>query len=141
MKKKNKKKGDKGMSFYKKKLDKVFALFIRLKETKEVNGKREGQCITCRNIKPFEELDAGHFISRVYLKYRWSPINVHIQCRYCNRFREGEKDKYFLWMIKKYGQKKVEQMVKDKDIVVKLDIDWLKKEIKKYKNKIKKLST
>ncbi len=127
---------NKGVAYYKKKLDKIFSQFIRLKETNQ----GWGRCVTCGKLKPFGELDCGHFISRRYTKFRWSEENAHIQCRYCNRFG-GEIDSYYLWMVKKYGQKKVEQMIKEKNETIKLNIDWLKKEIEKYKNKIKKLST
>jgi len=116
------------ISSLKKKLDKVFAKWVRYKETKGIGGK----CVSCGKYYPYEELDAGHFISCIYTKYRWDKRNVHIQCRKCNRFLNGNLDSYFLWMIKKYGMKTVKEMVKTKHEIVLLKVEDLEKLIKKY---------
>ncbi|MFK2167960.1 recombinase, partial [Bacteroides fragilis] len=45
------------------KLDKVFSLYIRLRDSKPFNY-RFFKCISCGEIKPFEQADCGHFHSR-----------------------------------------------------------------------------
>ena len=56
-------------------------------------------------------MDAGHFVS----KARGSSIyfveeNIHPQCQRCNRFLEGNKLLYTLYMIDMYGREKVEEL-------------------------------
>lgn len=56
-------------------------------------------------------MDAGHFISRDCNLYRYHVDNVWPQCRACNRFHEGRKQEYTLWMIERFGIERVEEMV------------------------------
>lgn len=67
----------------KEKLDKVFSMFIRLRDTMP-NG--YFRCISCGQIKPFEQADCGHFHSRRHLSTRFDEDNAHAECRACNRF-------------------------------------------------------
>jgi len=89
-----------------KRLDKVFSEYVRKKETK--NG--WGKCVSCGTPKSYEQLDAGHFINRKWRATRWLEENVHIQCIACNRFGEGDAAGYALYMLGRYGQKKVEYL-------------------------------
>lgn len=68
-------------------------------------------CVTCGVTKHWKELDAGHFIS----KSRGNSIyfeeeNIHPQCAGCNRFHEGNKHQYTLYMIDMYGREKIEEL-------------------------------
>ena len=68
-------------------------------------------CVTCGVTKHWKDLDAGHFIS----KSRGNSIyfeeeNIHPQCAGCNRFHEGNKHQYTLYMIDMYGREKVEEL-------------------------------
>ena len=86
-------------SYWKSKADKVFSLFIRKRDAE--NG---GNCISCGKWFPYEELDAGHFISRNCLQLRYDERNVNAQCRLCNRFRNGEQALYAKGLDTKYGK-------------------------------------
>ena len=127
------------MKDLKKELDKIFSLFIRLKETFFVGTRRMGKCVTCGKLVPFEKLDCGHFLSRRYLRFRWTEENAHIQCQYCNRFLSGNKKKYEDWMIQKYGLNFVKQMHKQKHETFKPDQKWLLERIRKYNKKVEYL--
>ena len=119
----------------KKKLDRVFCLYTRLKE---VGGRNKfGRCVTCGKKFGFKKLDAGHFISRNYTIHRWNPINVHTQCQRCNRFSGGEIEEYFLWMEVEYGREVVDDLISHKHDIVKLDRQWLLDKIEYYKKLIK----
>ena len=83
-----------------KKLDRVFSKYIRLRD--RVDGDF-CKCCTCGRVKHWKEMDAGHFINRRYYGVRFDERNVHAQCRYCNRFNEGEQAKYAEFLKKKYG--------------------------------------
>ncbi len=56
-------------------------------------------------------MDAGHFVS----KARGNSIyfveeNIHPQCVRCNRFLEGNKHLFTLYMLDTYGRKKIEEL-------------------------------
>lgn len=63
-----------------KQADTVFSLYVRNR------GATYGynHCYTCGVYLPIEELQAGHFISRRYVKVRWHPVNVWPSCNRCN---------------------------------------------------------
>lgn len=63
-----------------KKLDKVFALYIRLRDTMPSGYCK---CISCGRIKPYEEIDCGHFHGRMHMATRFDEDNCHGECHYC----------------------------------------------------------
>ena len=71
-----------------KRLDTVFSLYIRLKDSDE-NG--FCKCISCQKIQHYKDVDAGHFISRRHMSTRYDVNNVFPQCRYCNRYVAGNQ--------------------------------------------------
>ena len=117
----------------KKKLDVIFSKYIRLKHS--TNG--VVKCITCGGLDDWKNCDAGHYISRQHLITRYDERNVFPQCKSCNRFHEGRKDEYALFLIKEFG----------KNILTELNATkWkplygfnFEKKIKEYKEKLKTL--
>ena len=85
------------------KLDKEFSLFIRLRDCMP-NG--YFRCISCGQIKPFEQADCGHYFSRKHLSTRFDEDNCHAECRYCNRFLADHLEFYREGLIEKIGQQK-----------------------------------
>tara|TARA_R110002153_G_C13325786_1_gene497487 strand:+ start:2702 stop:3088 length:387 start_codon:yes stop_codon:yes gene_type:complete len=71
-----------------KRLDTVFSLYIRLKDSDE-NG--FCKCISCQKIQHYKDVDAGHFISRRHMSTRYDVNNVFPQCRHCNRYVAGNQ--------------------------------------------------
>ena len=63
-----------------KKLDKVFSAYIRLRDAMPNGCFR---CISCGQIKRFEQGDCGHYHSRTHMATRWEPDNCHMECRAC----------------------------------------------------------
>lgn len=92
------------------KLDRLFSEYIRKRDTKD------GMfiCVSCGRTLPYEEADAGHFINRKWMPTRWDETNVHAQCRRCNRFDEGNIPEYYKFMINKYGEDHVNELLKRK---------------------------
>lgn len=120
-----------------KKLDKVFSLYIRLRDVMP-NG--YGRCISCGKIKPFKELDAGHFYSRIHMATRFDEQNVNGECRFCNRFLSDHIIGYRANLIQKIGLGKVEYLgIKSKQ-TKKWSAFELEEMIKYYKNEVKRLS-
>ena len=60
------------------KLDRIFSLFIRYRDTMP-NG--YFQCISCGKIKPFNKADCGHYINRQHMSTRFDEMN----CKYGER--------------------------------------------------------
>jgi hypothetical protein len=102
-------------STLKTKLDKVVSLFIRARDKK---------CVICGST---EGLSNGHVFSRTSLNTRWDITpdgNCHAQCWSCN-YRHSSRDSYpyFNWYIKKFGQKKFDELHKRFSITTHLK-DW-----------------
>lgn len=65
-----------------KKLDAIFSQFIRLRDSQPF-GYRAFRCISCGQVKPFDQMDCGHFISRTHMSTRFDENNCHGECRAC----------------------------------------------------------
>lgn len=67
------------------KLDKVFSEYIRLRDSRAYDY-TAFRCISCGQVKPCSQADCGHYISRTAMATRWDEDNCHAECRSCNRF-------------------------------------------------------
>lgn len=83
------------------KLDRVFSAYIRLRDAMP-NG--YVRCISCGRIKPFSDVDCGHFHSRVHMSTRFDEMNCWAECRYCNRISSDHLISYQRNLIRKIGQ-------------------------------------
>lgn len=86
-----------------KKLDRVFALYIRLRDVMP-NG--YVRCISCGQIKRFEDVDCGHFHSRTHMATRFDEDNCHAECKFDNRFSSDHLIAYQRNLIQKIGQQR-----------------------------------
>jgi 5-methylcytosine-specific restriction endonuclease McrA len=117
-------------------LDRVFSEYIRRRDS-DSNG--YGRCISCGKIIHWKDADAGHFCNRAHMSLRYDEKNVNLQCRHCNRFREGEMLGYSEGLVKKYGPEVLDYLKIKKHNTCKLgpfEIELLKKT---YKQKLKDL--
>ena len=64
------------------KVDRVFSLYIRLRDSKQFHF-RKFRCISCGQPKDFDQMDAGHFISRNCMPLRYNEMNVNGECAHC----------------------------------------------------------
>lgn len=85
-------------------LDKEFSLFIRQRDQLPGGVFR---CISCGQIKPYEQADCGHYINRQHMSTRFDEMNCNAQCRSCNRYQEGNAQGYRQGLIQKYGERDV----------------------------------
>jgi hypothetical protein len=112
------------------KLDRVFSEYIR---KRDANKKGMCKCITCSKQFAWNDIDAGHFISRKEMNTRWDERNVAAQCAYCNRFRYGRQYVFSLALDKKQeGLSKL--LYKESKIIVKHSMDDLHNLVEYYKN-------
>ena len=113
------------------KLDKVFSLFVRLRDN--------GVCYTCGKRGDIKQMQAGHYISRSCMALRWHEANVHCQCYSCNVCKHGDLITYRERLVKDYGQSAIEELESKRYITYKHSIEDLEKLIDFYKNAIDKI--
>jgi len=100
----------------KRKCDKVFSEYIR---RRDIDRNGTTACVTCGNRKPWQQMQAGHFVSRVHLATRYSGVNVNVQCGACNVLRRGNMVEYAAYMERTYGYGVIERLLAEKRKTVK----------------------
>jgi len=97
------------------------------------------KCITCGKLLSIGFCDAGHFVSRRYNATLFDERNVNTQCRYCNRFLDGNLLEYRRQLIKLYGEG-IDTELEDKATeITKISIEDLTNIEKEYKMKVENL--
>jgi len=126
----------KNLKAAKRKADKTFSEFIR-----RSYANKEGYCtcVSCGAIKHWKEMDCGHWHSRRFIATRWDEDNCFPQCRYCNRFIEGNKPGYSEFMTRRYGECCLQELSKLAHSVLRLTASDVDEITDKYKKKLKEL--
>lgn len=117
-------------------LDSVFSQYIRLKA---MNRNGLVQCVTCPTQLEPKYIQNGHYYSRAKYPTRWHEDNCHPQCARCNIFLKGNYTEYALFMVRKYGVEKVEQMRELSVTSQKITTAELKEQIAYYRSLIRKM--
>lgn len=99
------------------------------KTLKELISKRDGNvCISCGQggLEGYHK-QGGHFIPSAscggFLRY--DLRNVFIQCSVCNLYRNGAGAEYTRALEKKFSPAFVDKVIADKQISIKLDVDYV----------------
>jgi hypothetical protein len=120
-----------------KKLDKVFSAYIRLRDAMPNGCFR---CISCGQIKRFEQGDCGHYYSRTHMATRWEPDNCHMECRMCNRVSADHLIGYRKNLITKIGLDRINRL----EVLASSPKHWqdfeLKEKIAYFTIEVKRLS-
>jgi hypothetical protein len=118
------------------KLDRVFSEYIRLRD-----ANKDGylMCISCGKLVHWKEADAGHYVNRAHMSTRFDEKNVNGQCRFCNRFREGEMLGYTKGLIKKYGEGILDELQLKKNQTSKITDFEAEILVKYYRAQVKNL--
>ena len=118
-------------------LDKWFSIWVRLYSSDDDGNSR---CVTCGKIGLWRDMDAGHFIPRQNKSTRFDERNVFCQCRKCNRFNNGNPAAYARFLISRYGEDILDELIQLSHQAKK----WTQIEINElrdyYKNEAIKLS-
>ena len=120
------------------KLDKVFSLYIRLRDSAAYNY-QYFRCISCGQIKPFEQMDCGHFISRTHQATRFDEENAHGECRFCNRFSADHIIAYQRNLEAKIGKDRVDMLLARGRMTKKWSAFELQLLIKHYQQEVDKM--
>ncbi len=118
-----------------KRLDRAFSKWVRYSAAKKGYCK----CVTCGKIDTPDRMDAGHYIDRTHKATRWEERNVHPQCTPCNRWGEGKKDEYALFLLQKYGPDILTELNKSKWTPFKMNDLEAVEMAKDYERKLKEL--
>lgn len=124
------------MKTLKTKMDNIFSQYIRLKASCK-NG--YAKCVTCGKVDHWKNHDNGHFISRAYLPTRFEENNCAVQCKFCNRYRNGMPDEYAKYIMETYGEEEYERLRLLKYELVKYSVEDYQRMIAHYKAEVKKL--
>lgn len=122
------------------KLDRIFSLYIRLRDSREFQFKAF-RCISCGQIKPFEQMDCGHFFSRRHMATRFSELNAHGECRHCNRFSADHLHGYEVHLRHLIGDNQFDILEATAHSTCKFHPFELQTMIANYKEKIEKLKS
>lgn len=117
-------------------LDEVFSLFVRLRDS-DKNGMVK--CITCGAIDHYTKVDAGHFVTRENMGCRWEEENVNGQCQHDNRFKSGKQYEHGLAIDKKYGPGTASKLVIKGKSPCHFEDFELEAMIKYYRDEVKRL--
>ena len=120
-----------------KRLDKIFALYIRLRDCMPSGF---GRCISCGKIKPYRELDCGHFFGRSNMATRFDEDNCSAECQGCNRASSDHLIYYQENLIRKIGVARFSTLRERAHSIKKWDDEELKRMILHYTNEVKRLS-
>ena len=116
----------------KKKADCTFSRYIRLKNS--VAG--YCTCVTCGKKLPIKGIQNGHYIPRNILITRFSEDNCHPQCVGCNVFKSGNLGEYAHYILKTYGEEKLDELHQLKHQIVKFKVYDYEQMIGKWKEEI-----
>ena len=136
MLRRTKPKKGKNVSSIKKKCWKLFSEYIRRKYS-DSNG--NARCISCGAIKPWKQMQSGHYIDGRCNAVLFEEDLVHVQCFACNCMLHGKKSEYAAFMYETYGEDRVNELrVLSKTTVKRSysDYEILEQELKQ---KLKKL--
>ena len=115
------------VSSLKKKLDKTFSEYIRLRDNYT--------CFTCGKRMEKQFSQNGHFVPRQFNSTRYDERNNNCQCYACNMLYNGQPDIYALNLEKKYGRGIVKKLNTLRKQVKQFSIPELEQLIALYKQK------
>lgn len=115
---------------------KVFSEFIRQRDADE-NG--NCKCFTCGLIRHWKQMDCGHGIGRQHKATKFNEKNNHAQCKRCNGFEGGMRERYKEEMDKRYGEGTWDKMEVIARTTCKRGAFEIEQLTKYYKAEVKKL--
>jgi hypothetical protein len=100
-------KNDNSISKLKKRVWVVVSQYIRLKYS---DFRGYCKCVTCNVVKPYTQLQAGHFVQGRRNGVLFDERNIHPQCYICNVCKHGDLLNYRDFMLKTYGEDVINEL-------------------------------
>lgn len=114
----------------KKRVWKEFSIFIR---TRGANSDGMNECYTCGCVKPWRELQAGHFIPGRLNANLFSEIGTNPQCSTCNVLKSGNTVIYYQKMEAAHGRGVIDDLIRRNNSTHKWEPNELIDLLAKYK--------
>lgn len=108
----------------------AFSRMVRIQYS-DIHG--QCQCVTCKVVKHYKKLQAGHFVDGRGNSILFDERGVYPQCYGCNISKSGNKVEYFRFMQKEQGDKTIDALRSLKHTVKKFNIVELKDMEEHYK--------
>ena len=119
---------------------KWFSLYIRLRDCLATTGSdTQCRCVTCWNIVPYEQLDAGHALPGRHNAVLFDESIVYAQCRKCNQGGDGEKVAFRKFLVEKHGEEWMQMKEQGAKKTVQIDDASFKLIGEHYRKEYKKL--
>lgn len=115
--------------------DRVWKLMSKCVRLKYADKQGKCKCYTCDVVKNWKELQAGHF---KHDRLDFDERNLKPQCVKCNHFYSGKLDVYAERLIRDYGLKWFNKLVKDAWLHTGYSIEDMLKIEEELKNKLEK---
>lgn len=94
-------------------------------------------CISCQDLKPVSQMNAGHYYPKEPLEYRsvrFDLDNIHGQCVRCNKYLSGNLIAYRANLLIKIGEHRLRQLEQKAALkTFKYSRDFLIEQIEKLK--------
>ncbi|HCO21192.1 MAG TPA: NinG protein [Flavobacteriaceae bacterium] len=93
-------------------------------------------CISCQELKPINQMNAGHYYAKEFYKsVRYDLNNVNGQCVRCNKYLSGNLIEYRKNLLEKIGEENLKQLDKLAELKnFRFTREFLIELIEKYKN-------
>ena len=96
-------------------------------------------CISCNRVND-GTFDAGHYFkAELYSSLKFNPDNIHLQCRYCNRYMEGSLNAYSIALEKKLGKHTFKELNDLSEAYKQSTFKWDREQLKDIRTSIKQL--
>jgi hypothetical protein len=96
-------------------------------------------CISC-GMEWKDDFDAGHcYAVNNYRSIRFEFLNIHLQCRFCNRMKDGRHDDYILRLPDRIGQENFERLQKLAILDKKFNKHWTRQELSEIRKEARKI--
>jgi hypothetical protein len=92
-----------------KNVDRAFSRMVR---QAHANSGGWVECVTCGLSMPWEYSQCGHFVKRGHHSVRWDERNCAPQCPRCNLYLDGAQDEFAAYIVRKYGQGTLEDLLR-----------------------------
>jgi len=113
-----------------------FSRYIRLRDAVLTTGTTEyAKCVTCGKTFAIERMHAGHFLPGRTNAILFDERGVHAQCIACNIYAAGRQAEYYLYMLGRYGQTVIDDLVHIKVQCIKRTPEALLKMAKEYRRR------
>jgi hypothetical protein len=93
----------------------LFSRYIKLRHSWQgkTSADRYCKCVTCGMVQTVDSanMHAGHFLDGRTKGILFHEYCVHPQCKKCNIMKHGNKDVYWPYMLKTYGQDVIDELL------------------------------